>query len=535
MSGSGRTIGTFAARLVSVLALAGGLSGPAGAAEEPRKGGTLVFAVIGDPPTIDCHAASSFATMHYVSPHYSLLVKLDPVDTTRVVGDLAQSWTESADKLTYTFKLKPGVKFHDGTPLTSADVKASWDRIRQPPQGVISVRSSVYSRIEAIDTPDPMTVIFRLKTASPAFLGIMGSPFNCIYSAARLAQDPNFPANEIVGTGPFVFVERVRGAHWVGRRFDDYFDKPRPYLDGYRAVNTSAASVVTAQQSGQVMAQFRTLAPSQVDQLKAALGDRIQFHSTAYSFMVLVAFNTRKAPYDDARVRRALSLAIDRWGGAQNLSKVSSLAFVGATQRPGSPWAATDEELASYPGFSKDIAASREEAKKLLREAGQENLSLRLVNRNITDPYTSAGVYLVDQWRQIGVKAEHVQLDVGQLMTSMRSGTFDVIIDFVGGEAMDDPSIELGRFVSADVSSYNPSGFIDRTVDQLYAKVDSTFDVAERKRVLRELERRLLTEAYQVPFLWLNRTVGMSSAVRGFQMSPSHFINQDLGGLWLAQ
>ena len=160
MSGSGRTIGTFAARLVSVLALAGGLSGPAGAAEEPRKGGTLVFAVIGDPPTIDCHAASSFATMHYVSPHYSLLVKLDPVDTTRVVGDLAQSWTESADKLTYTFKLKPGVKFHDGTPLTSADVKASWDRIRQPPQGVISVRSSVYSRIEAIDTPDPMTVSF---------------------------------------------------------------------------------------------------------------------------------------------------------------------------------------------------------------------------------------------------------------------------------------------------------------------------------------------------------------------------------------
>jgi peptide/nickel transport system substrate-binding protein len=180
----------------------------------------------------------------------------------------------------------------------------------------------------------------------------MGSPFNCIYSAARLARDPNFPDKEVVGTGPFVFVERVRGAHWVGRRFDGYFDQPRPYLDGFRAINTSAASVVTALQSGQIMAQFRTLAPSQVDQLKTALGDRIQFTSTAYSFMVLVAFNTRKAPYDDVRVRRALSLAIDRWGGAQSLSKVSSLMFVGATQRPGSPWAATDEELGAYPGFS---------------------------------------------------------------------------------------------------------------------------------------------------------------------------------------
>ena len=534
MSGSRRAVCNFAAQLFSVAALAGGLTGPA-IAEEPRKGGTLVFGVIGDPPTIDCHAASSFATMHYVSPHYSLLVKLDPNDTTRVVGDLANSWTESADKLTYTFKLKPNVKFHDGTPLTSADIKASWDRIRQPPQGVVSVRSSVYSRIEAIDTPDPMTVIFRLKTASPAFLGIMGSPFNCIYSAARLAQDPNFPDKEVVGTGPFVFVERVRGAHWVGRAST---------VISISRVHISMASVrstrrprawSSALQSGQIMAQFRTLAPSQVDQLKTALGDRIQFTSTAYSFMVLVAFNTRKAPYDDARVRRALSLAIDRWGGAQSLSKVSSLMFAGATQRPGSPWAATEAELAAYPGFSKDIAAAREEAKKLLREAGQENLSLKLVNRNITDPYTSAGVYLVDQWRQIGVKAEHVQLDVGQLMTSMRGGAFDVIIDFVGGEAMDDPSIELARFVSADVSSYNPSGFIDRTVDQLYAKVDSSFDVAERKKLLRELEGRLLTEAYQVPFLWLNRTVGLDSKVRGFVISPSHFVNQDLATIWLAQ
>jgi peptide/nickel transport system substrate-binding protein len=530
-----RAFGSSFAHLLAALAILLGWTHSAAAADEPRRGGTLVYAVQGDPPTIDCHAASSFATMHYVSPHYSLLVKLDPKDTTRVVGDLAQSWTESDDKLTYTFKLKPGVKFHDGTPLTSADVKASWDRIRQPPQGVISVRSSVYSRIEAVDAPDPMTVVFRLKTASPAFLGILGSPFNCIYSAARLAQDPNFPAKEIVGTGPFVFVERVRGAHWVGRRFEDYFDQPRPYLDGFRAVNTSSASLVSALQSGQVMAEFRTLAPSQRDQLKAALADRIQFHSTTYSFMILVAFNTRKAPFDDARVRRALSLAIDRWGGAQNLAKVSSLTFVGATQRPGSPWAATEEELATYPGFSRDIAASREEAKRLLREAGQENLSLRLVNRNIADPYTSAGVYLVDQWRQIGVKTEHAQVDVGQLMNSMRSGTFDVIIDFVGGEAMDDPSIELARSVSADVSSYNPSGFIDRTVDQLYAKVDSTFDVAERKRILRELERRLLTEAYQVPFMWLNRTVGMASNVRGFTISPSHFVNQDLATIWLAQ
>jgi len=534
MFASRRAIAVSAARLLSAAALVAGFTLAADAADAPRKGGTLVYGVLGDPPTTDCHAASSFATLHYVAPHYSLLVKLDPKDSSRVVGDLAEAWTESPDRLTYTFKLKPGVKFHDGTPLTSVDVKASWDRIRTPPPGVVSVRASIYKRIAAVEAPDPQTVVFRLSSASPAFVGTLASPFNCIYSAARLEKDANYPANEIMGSGPFVFTERVTGAHWAGKRFDGYFDQPRPYLDGFRAVKIAGASLVSALQSGQIMAEFRTLAPSQRDQLKTAMGDTIHFESKPYAFMILLAFNTKKAPFDDARVRRALSMAIDRWNGAQALSKVSSLTFVGATQRPGSPWAASDQELETYPGFSRNMAAAREEARKLLKEAGQENLTLRLVNRNIADPYTSAGIYIIDQWRQIGVKAEHAQVDVAQLMNAQRSGGFDAIIDFVG-EVMDDPSIELARSVSADISSYNPSGFIDRTVDDLYARMDSTFDVAQRKAILRDLERHLLTQAYQVPFMWLNRTVGMSSKVRGFPMSPTHLLNQNLDSIWLAE
>lgn len=513
---------------------AGAIAGGPAVAQEPRRGGTLVYAVLGDPPTLDCHAASSFATMHYVSPHYSLLIKIDPNDPSKVMPDVAESWTESADKLTYTFKLKPGVTFHDGSPLTSADVKASFDRIRNPPAGIVSIRKSVYSRIADIETPDPHTAVFKLKTASPAFLLTIASPFNCLYSGKRLAADPNYPATEVMGSGPFQFVERVAGAHWTAKRFDGYFDKPKPYLDGFQAVNTSAQSLVTAIQSGQVMTEFRTLAPAARDRLKTALGDNVRFYSRVYDFLIVVAFNARKKPFDDARVRRALSLAIDRWGGAESLAKVSSLAYVGATQRPESPWAASESEIVTYPGFGKDIAKAREEAKRLLKEAGQEGLKLRLVNRNIADPYTSAGIYLVDQWRQIGVTAEHAQVDVKTLTNSMRSGEFDAIIDFQG-EGVDDPSIVFARNVSADVSSYNPSGFIDRRIDELYARIDSEFDPAARKALVREFERLFLSEAYQVPFLWLNRTVAMPTKLNGFIMSPSHFLNQDLGGLWLAQ
>jgi peptide/nickel transport system substrate-binding protein len=502
-------------------------------AQEPQRGGTLVYAVLGDPPTIDCHAATSFASMHYLSPHYSLLIKIDPSDTSKVAPDVALSWTEAADKLTTTFKLRPGVTFHDGTPLTSADVKASFDRIRNPPAGVVSVRQSVHGRIADIAAPDPLTVVFTLKSASPAFLATLASPFNCLYSAARLAKDPNAPANEVMGSGPFQFVERVAGAHWTGKRHDGYFDKPRPYLDGFRAVSTSSQSLATALRSGQVMAEFRTMSPAVRDQVQAGLGDDLKLHTKPYDFLIVVAFNTKKAPFDDARVRRALSLGIDRWGGAQALSKVSSLSFVGATQRPESPWAPSEAELTAYPGFGRDMVAARAEAKRLLKEAGQENLSLKLLNRNIADPYTSAGIFLVDQWRQIGVTTEHAQVDVKTLTTAQRSGAFDATIDFLG-ENVDDPSIALARNISADVSSYNPSGFIDRTIDALYAQIDSEFDPAKRKAHVRAFEQRFLTEAYQVPFLWLNRTVGLPSKVRGFVMTPSHFINQDLAGIWLA-
>jgi len=471
--------------------------------------------------------------MHYVAPHYSLLVKLDPKDPSRVLPDLAQSWAASDDKLRYTFKLKPGVKFHDGSELTAADVKASFNRLRNPPDGVVSIRKSVFQNIEDIETPDALTAVFKVKKASPAFVLNLASPFNCIYSAARLAQDANYPSKEIMGSGPFQFIERIAGAHWVGKRFDNYFDNPRPYLDGFRAVNTSPQALATALQSGQVMTQFRTLAPSVAERIKGALGDRVTVHSRVYDFLILAVFNAKKKPFDDARVRRALSLAIDRWGGANALSKISSMAIVGTTQRPESPWAPSEQDLVSYPGFGKDITAARAEARKLLKDAGQEGLKLRLVNRNIADPYTSAGIFLVDQWRQIGVTVEHVQVDVKALVESMRSGEFDVIVDFQG-EGVDDPSMNLARRVSADISSNNPSGYIDRKLDDLYGRIDTEFDVAQRAKLVSEFERHLFTEAYQVPVLWLNRNVTMPANVRGFVMSPSHFLNQDLAEIWLA-
>src|SRR6266540_5810715 len=116
--------------------------GIAGAASSPQRGGILPFAVDAEPPNYDCHANFSFVLIHVVAPHYSTLLKFDTANYPQVVGDLAESWSVSADRQTYTFKLRPNVLFHDGSKFTSADVKASYERIIHPPQGVLSARQA---------------------------------------------------------------------------------------------------------------------------------------------------------------------------------------------------------------------------------------------------------------------------------------------------------------------------------------------------------------------------------------------------------
>src|SRR3990172_6177402 len=369
---------------------------PALAAETPKRGGNLVFAVSAEPPNYDCHANTSFAFIHPVRPHYSTLLKFDSPNYPKITGDLATFWKVANDGLTYTFKLRDNVKFHDGSALTSADIKATYDRIRTPPAGVRSLRQATYADVATIETPDAQTVVFTLKKTNASMLSNFASPWDCVYSAAKLKQDPKFPERNIVGTGPFTFVEHVAGSHWIGKRFDGYYEKGKPYLDGYRAVFISGAPMVNALAAGEVMAEFRGPSPADRDRLVKALGDKAVVVETPWVCSLVVSFNTLKKPFDDARVRKALSLAVDRWGGAEALSRIALVRHVGGILRPGYELAISEQELLKMPGFSRDIAAARAEAKRLLKEAGQENLTFKLTNRNVAMPYTPVGVFLID-------------------------------------------------------------------------------------------------------------------------------------------
>src|SRR2546428_12257607 len=371
--------------LLMALAIAGVV--PVIAQDKPRSGGELIFVVPSEPPSYDAHQEETFGLIHPIAPHYNTLLRVDPNDKTgtKPVGDLAESWTVSKDLLTYTFKIRKGVKFHDGSELTSKDIKASYDKILKPPAGVKSLRKEAYEAIASIDAPDATTFVVKLKYPESSILLNLASPWNFIYKADILAKDPHYYEKHIMGTGPFKFVEHVKGSHWIGKKNPDYWDKGKPYLDGYRALFiSSSSSQVAAIRGERAHIQFRSFSPADRDALVAALGPKITVQESPWDCGQLVTMNQERKPWNDRRVRRALTLALDRWEASKNLSRIAVVKEVGGIQVPGTPWATPPAELEKLAGHGRDIKAARAEARRLLREAGvPDGFAFTFKNRGI--------------------------------------------------------------------------------------------------------------------------------------------------------
>jgi peptide/nickel transport system substrate-binding protein len=509
---------------------------PVPAQEQPRPGGELIFVVPAEPPSFDAHREETFAMLHPGAPHYNTLLRVDPADKTgtKFIGDLAESWTVSPDKRTYTFKLRRGVKFHDGSVMTSADVKASYDKIISPPQGVVSSRQAAYKTVESVDAPNPDTVVFRLKFPEASFIANLASPWNWIYRAEILAKDPRWYEKNVMGTGPFKFVEYVRGSHWVGKKNPDYWNKGKPYLDGFRAVFIQDTSAQVAAIRGErAMIQFRGFTPAHRDSLVAALGSKITVQESPWNCSIQVAMNQQKKPFDDKRVRRALSLALDRWEGSKALSRIAIVKDVAGIQVPGTPWATPPAELGKLAGYGTDINAARAEARRLLKEAGAEGFSFTLTNRGVPQPYEPVGIWLIDQWRQIGLNVKQVTLETAAWLQAQKNGEHEVSTNAPCNSIVE-PDMDLHWFLTT--SPVNFSRHKDTVMDELYQKQSRTTDPEERRKYLRAFEKRLYDEEvhFIMTFQW-NRIVPHLAKVRGWTITPSHYLNNQLDTVWLSE
>ena len=225
-------------RNVSILGL--GASGALGLpmralAQEtaPVRGGILNLVTSGDPPNFDPFSNNSSFVLHIVAACYNSLLMMHPENPTEIIGDLATGWTQSDDGLTWTFTLVQNAKFHDGVALTAADVKATFDIVRDPPEGVTSSRKALLSAIASIDVVDDYTVNFVLSRPSPGLLASLATGW-FVVAPKHILDAKGTMTEDVIGSGPFKFKEFIPGISYEMERNPDYHVPERPYLDGLK-------------------------------------------------------------------------------------------------------------------------------------------------------------------------------------------------------------------------------------------------------------------------------------------------------------
>jgi peptide/nickel transport system substrate-binding protein len=521
------------------LALMAVLASSAVADETPKHGGTLTYMIAADsPPTLDAHRETTYATVHATAPFYSVLIRIDPQDPYSATGYVCDLCTEmpnpTDDGKTYTFRIRDGVRWHDGSVLTAYDVAASWQEIVHPRPGISSARESYFIMVDSVEAPDPATVVFHLKFATSAFLPSLADPFAYIYKKEILDRDPRWYEKNVMGSGPFRFVDYQIGQSVKGVRNPDYYDKNLPYLDGFTAIFADKQSVrLDAIRADRASLEFRGLPPSARDLLVKELGDKITVQTGDWNCVNMITPNHKKKPFDDVRVRRALTLAIDQWHGAPALSKIANVHTVGGIVFPGSPLAATKEELEQLPGYWPDIEKSRAEARRLLKEAGAEGLTFELMNRNVDQPYKYIATWVMDEWSKIGLHVTQHVLPTGPFFDALRNNAFDVTVDF-NCQGLVNPLMDVGKFLPHSVYTENYGNYEDQKDIDLYQALLHETDPTNQRTRMREYETYVLdTQAHMFMMPWWERIVPMRAYVKGWKISPSHYVNQDLATVWL--
>src|SRR5437762_10900723 len=304
------------------------------------------------------------------------LIRRDPRDSGKtIIPDLAHSWEIAKDGKTYTFHLRQGVPFHDGAELTAEDVKATFDRISKPPQGISIPRSILFKSVSEITAPDKYTVQFKLAEARPVnfIMSALASGWNVILRKKTLEDNSyNLRKVEIYpGTGPFKSVKRVENESWIMEKNKSYWNKGLPYLVcrlllEKKKFSPEMGSAILSSRVDYV----RITDPVTARKAKATPG----LTATDYYQSVIQAtwVNNKKKPLDDPRVRRAMHLALDKAVLVDVVKDVAPM-MVGGFIYPFSEFATPKEELVKRLGYQEDNTAALKEARALMAAAGHAN------------------------------------------------------------------------------------------------------------------------------------------------------------------
>jgi peptide/nickel transport system substrate-binding protein len=530
-------------RHVEVLWLSGALllalaaPGVWGASPTPKTGGVLNAMHREDPPSLSIHEEATISTVWPLMPCYSNLVLFNPLrgqeSQATIIGELAETWTWRDDGKTLVFALRKGVRWHDGQPFTSKDVKYTFDQVRGAPgtSGFrLNPRKAWYAQVQAIETPDPSTVAFKLKRPQPALLLLLASGYSPVYPAHVPAADLR---TRCVGTGPFRLKEYRPGELVEYVRNPDYFIKGRPYLDGIRFIIIKERGTrVAALQTGRVDLTMPTEGTkTAADQLKKSVPG-IVVYETSQNVNDNILVNFKKPPFTDARVRRAISLAVDRKSYVQAVRQGGASVGASMLPQPWGIWGLSSADLAGLPG-SGDPAKQKAEARQLLAEAGfGPGRPLRVVvSTRAIASYIDLSTFVIDQIKQIGVEGTLEQVESAVWYAKLTRGEYEMGPNQTG-IGVDDPDANFyENYVCG--SSRNYTQYCNPDVDKMIDEQSQTLDQVKRRRLVAEIQKRLELDGARPILGWANDFYAMWPYVKNLVPHHNVFNYARLQDLWL--
>ena len=475
------------ATLVSACAPTTTAPGPSASASGPKKGGTLILARAGEVTNLDPHKVPAFTSARVFELVYSYLMRLD--ENLAVQPDLAESMpTTSSDGKTVTVKIRSGVKFHNGDPLTSADVKYTFDRIILPANAAVA--RSFFGDVDTITAPDPTTVVFNLKTPNAALIAYMAHPNTGIVSKKIGEANTDLSKKETaIGSGPFKLVEWVPDNFMRFEANKDYYVTGQPYVDGIRINVVPDETALTAALRTKA-ADMGIIVDSKVARTLRTETGVVLDAKPSLSYNLLFV-NTKRKPFDNLKVRQAIAYAIDR------KAIIDAVALgEGEITGPIAP-ALTNYALptSQYPLYTRDVA----KAKQLLTEANVGPVSFTMLTQTTEPAYAKDIAQLVQaQLAEIGVTMKIETLEFTQWVDRWLKADFDMAPGLNGGGP--DPDFYIFRYFTDDGNLNFVTSYKNPISSDAIKAGRATTDVAKRKELYTTAQKELVNG---VPFIWL--------------------------------
>ena len=502
-----------------------------GVALAQKSGGTLKIAHRDNPPSASIHEEATISTNIAFMPVFNNLVvfdqqeKINSVD--KLQAELATSWSWNADRTQLTFKLRDGVKWHDGKPFTSADVVCTFDALTGKAKGATAMRKNPrqvwYKNLKETKASGPLEVTFVLEQPQPSFIAMLASGYTPIYACHVSAADNR---TKPIGTGPFKFVEFKRNESIKLAKNPDYWRKGRPYLDAIewtivpnRSTRILAFVAGHADMTFDSDVTFPMLKDVQSQVPKAICEAR----PTNVSSNLII--NNQAPPFDNADIRKAMMLALDRQAFSKILSEGNDLAGAAMLPPPAGVWGMPAAELAKLPGYGEDREKNLAAARAIMTKLGysaDKPLKIKVATRNIA-VYRDPAVILIDQLKQIFIEGELDPVDTPVWFPKVLKKDYQVGLNLTGG-GVDDPDVQFYENYSCG-SERNYTGYCNKEVDAMIDAQSREIDIEKRKRLVWAVERKLADDVARPIISWGVANTCMYPHLKGLVLQHNAIYN----------